>query len=69
MAVLQSIPWQKVDIEVLSVETDLAGLFQKGKKNGSIMLYEKSIFMMQFEFYIYVYFDRLRAAHIINISD
>ena len=31
LAVLESIPWDKVDIEVLDVETDLAGIFQKGK--------------------------------------
>ena len=30
LAVLETIPWQKVDIEVLSVEVDLAGIFQKG---------------------------------------
>ena len=30
LAVLESIPWDKVDIEVLDVETDLAGIFQKG---------------------------------------
>ena len=30
LAVLETIPWQKVDIEVLSVEIDLAGIFQKG---------------------------------------
>ena len=30
LAVLRTIPWDKVDIEVLSVETDLAGKFQKG---------------------------------------
>ena len=31
LAVLRTIPWDKVDIEVLDVETDLAGLLQKGK--------------------------------------
>ena len=33
LAVLESIPWDKVDIEVLDVETDLAGLVQKGNTN------------------------------------
>ena len=33
LAVLESIPWDKVDIEVLDIETDLAGLFQKGNGN------------------------------------
>jgi hypothetical protein len=31
LAVLETIPWDKVDIQVLDVETDLAGLLQKGK--------------------------------------
>ena len=31
LAVLESIPWDKVDIEVLDVETEFAGIFQKGK--------------------------------------
>ena len=30
LAVLETIPWDKVDIEVLDVETNLAGIFQKG---------------------------------------
>jgi len=36
LAVLESIPWDKVDIEVLDVETDLAGIFQKDSSTEKI---------------------------------
>ena len=34
--VLQTIPWDKVDIEMVSVETDLAGLVMKGSRQDII---------------------------------
>jgi len=37
LAVLRTIPWHKVDIEVLSIETDLAGKFQKDSSREAII--------------------------------
>ena len=37
---LQTIPWDKVDIEVLSVETDLAGKVLDGSRQEIIQLME-----------------------------
>ena len=38
---LQTIPWQEVDIEMISVETDLAGLVMPGSRE-EIIEYMKS---------------------------
>ena len=45
LAVLESIPWDKVDIEVLDVETDLAGLVQKGSDNFNFLVQLIFIFL------------------------
>jgi len=43
LSVLETIPWHKVDIEVLDVETDLAGVFQKDSSREKIInLMEKN---------------------------
>ena len=38
--VLKTVPWDKVDIEVLSVETDLAGMVMEGSRQEIIELME-----------------------------
>jgi len=38
LAVLRTIPWKKVDIEVFTIETDLAGKFMKGSRDDIISL-------------------------------
>ena len=35
---LRNIPWDKVDIEVLSVETDMAGKIQKDSSPGNLSI-------------------------------
>jgi len=42
LAVLRSIPWDKVNIEVLSVETDLAGLVMKDSSREKIIKFMES---------------------------
>jgi len=37
LSVLETIPWDKVDIEVLDIETDLAGVFQKDSSREKII--------------------------------
>ena len=34
----RNIPWDKVDIEVLSVETDMAGKIQKDSSPGNLSI-------------------------------
>ena len=40
LQVLKTVPWDKVDIEVLSVETDLAGMVMEGSRQDIIEFME-----------------------------